>query len=400
LQAADQIRQDIEGALSSRIASALTPALRTVRVRTACGDRAIDELLGGGLPVGGLVEFVGEECSGRTTMAMAYLRAITSAENVCAWIDVADALDPETAAANGVDLERLLWVRCGIAARGATPVFEPIAKSPAVNILTTMQPRHTGGGSPHPRSEGHDMPEAITAMMQAHGGLYQKQLRREKRSIGTPGARNRPLSQASSDREEQVATDRLPARRGEHMIAPHTFAPRCAESQPKRVPVLSSQKYAPAVLQSSLAGEARHASKPWQALDQALRSTDLLLQAGGFSAIVLDLGSTQAEFALRIPLATWFRFRAACERTGVSLLLLSQQACARSAAELVVRMQAGSMESAEKVMTGVRYQAFAERQRFSERTKLLPFRKPSHSEHALQEGYGQWRSETAWAQTR
>ena len=55
--------------------------------------------------------------------------------------------------------------------------------------------------------------------------------------------------------------------------------------------------------------------KPYSRLDQALRVADLLLQAGGFSAIVIDMGSVAPEFALRVPLATWFRHRAAAERT-------------------------------------------------------------------------------------
>ena len=55
------------------------------------------------------------------------------------------------------------------------------------------------------------------------------------------------------------------------------------------------------------------ATKPFAQLDQALRATDLLLQAGGFAAIVLDLGDTAAEHARRIPLATWFRFRQAAD---------------------------------------------------------------------------------------
>ncbi len=63
-----------------------------------------------------MTEFTGPESSGRTTLALTYMAAITSAGGVCAWIDVADTLDPESAAASGVDLERLLWVRCGGAA--------------------------------------------------------------------------------------------------------------------------------------------------------------------------------------------------------------------------------------------------------------------------------------------
>ena len=59
-------------------------------------------------------------------------------------------------------------------------------------------------------------------------------------------------------------------------------------------------------------------------MEQALRVTDLLLQAGGFGAIVLDMGSLAPEHVTRIPLATWFRYRAAAERTQASVLLLTQ----------------------------------------------------------------------------
>jgi len=258
-------------------------------------------------------------------------------------------------------------------------------------VSSTSQPRHTGGGSPHPRSEGKDMPQAISALLQAHGGLYDKQVRREKKSIGTPGAPNRPLSYRSEDREEQVDSGRLPARRGEQVVASH-LAPRCAEPQPRRVASLP-QRGASLPGAAARAGASRTAGNPWTALDQALRATDLLLQGGGFSAIVLDLGSTPAEFAWRIPLATWFRFRAACERTRVSLLLLTQHPCARSSAELVVRMEAGSIEAVGRVMTGVRYRAEVERQRFQQReVNVVPIRKPPQSERP-----GQWGGDAAWA---
>ena len=99
-----------------------------------------------------------------------------------------------------------------------------------------------------------------------------------------------------------------------------------------------------------------------------------LLQGGGFGAIVLDLGSLPPEMAWRIPLATWFRFRAACERTRASLLLLTQHPCARSSAELVVRMEAGDMEAESRVMTGIRYRAVVERSRTQEQGPLGSFR--------------------------
>ena len=108
-----QIRAEIEAALAQRIPSALTPQPRTIRLTVATGITAIDDLLGGGLPVGAISEIVGTECSGRTTLALAFLATITRQGKACAWVDVSDALHPESAAAAGVDLDRLLWVRCG-----------------------------------------------------------------------------------------------------------------------------------------------------------------------------------------------------------------------------------------------------------------------------------------------
>jgi recombination protein RecA len=370
----------------------LSPRQRLESERILSGVPAWDELLQGGLPVGALTEFVGADCCGRTTMALAYIAAITREGSVTAWIDVANALDPEAVAANGVDLERLLWVRCGIAAKTSEIAVAEGAPLPVVS--SSAQSRHTGGGSPHPRSEGKDMPQAIGALLQAHGGLYDKQVRRENKSIGTPGAPNRPLSYRSEDREEQINSDRLPARRGDQVVASH-LAPRCAEPQPRRIASLP-QREASLPKVEARRGASHPATNPWSALDQALRATDLLLQGGGFSAIVLDLGSTPAEFAWRIPLATWFRFRAACERTRVSLLLLTQHPCARSSAELVVRMQAGSMEAEGKVMTGIRYRAEVERQRLQQReANVVSIRKPPQSERP-----GQWKGDAAWAQRR
>ncbi len=77
------------------------------------GFAEIDLLLHGGFPVGALSEMVGPECSGRTSLALTFVAGMTQAGKVCAWVDVSDTLHPESAAAMGVDLSRLLWIRCG-----------------------------------------------------------------------------------------------------------------------------------------------------------------------------------------------------------------------------------------------------------------------------------------------
>jgi recombination protein RecA len=115
---AKRISRGVEGSLPSpdpRLASIL-PASR-LEIRPApemvtSGIPALDALTGG-LPRGCLTEICGPASSGRTTILLAALAAATRRGEYCAVIDASDALDPNSLAAAGIDLDHLLWVRCG-----------------------------------------------------------------------------------------------------------------------------------------------------------------------------------------------------------------------------------------------------------------------------------------------
>jgi hypothetical protein len=83
------------------------------------------------------------------------------------------------------------------------------------------------------------------------------------------------------------------------------------------------------------------ADKPWSRLEQALRATDLLLQTGGFGAIVLDMCDVLPQHARRIPLATWYRFRLAAEQARTALIFITRSPCANSSASLALRCEPG-----------------------------------------------------------
>lgn len=203
------LRLQIERALEHRFPAALSPVPRIVETAST-GIEEVDDLLDGGIPLGAITEIAGPESSGRTSLTLAFVARCTREGRPCAWVDSEDALDPESAAASGVALRQLLWVRC--------------------------------------------------------------------RSHAAPGK-----------------------------------------------------------------------EKPWPRLEQAIRATDLLLQAGGFAAIVLDLAGTAPEHANRIPLATWFRFRQAAARTRTSLLVLGRAACAQSSAAAV--LECGHLTARDKGRT-------------------------------------------------
>jgi hypothetical protein len=216
MPSAAALRFEIENALEHRFPAALSPIPRTIRECSATGIDAVDELLHGGLPVGAISEVTGSASSGRTCIALQFIAQRTAESRPCAWVDVQDAFDPKSAAANGVRLRGLLWVRC--------------------------------------REE-----------VQKHGGYDARRLR-------TKALQTRGNSQKNS----------------------------------------------------------------WSRLDQGLRATDLLLQAGGFAGVVLDLGYTAPERANRIPAATWFRFRQAAERAQCCMVVLGRRTYAQSAAAVVL----------------------------------------------------------------
>jgi len=86
--------------------------IRPAPEMVSSGVPAVDALTGG-LPRGCLTEICGPASSGRTTLLLAALAAATRRGEFCAVLDASDALDPQSVAATGVELQRLLWVRCG-----------------------------------------------------------------------------------------------------------------------------------------------------------------------------------------------------------------------------------------------------------------------------------------------
>jgi recombination protein RecA len=202
------------------------------------------DALTGGLPRGALTEICGAASSGRTSLLLAVMAEATRRQELCALVDVSDSFDPHSAASAGVDLERLLWIRC----RG---------------------------------------PQANAAWQRNDSCM--------RRAGSNPNSENR-------------------------------------KSQFAR-------------------------------MEQALKAADLLLQAGGFGLVVMDLADVPSSMARRIPLTSWFRFRRAVENTPAALLVLEEEPHAKSCASLVLQLR------------GLRLRAQQERRL----REVSPARIPSHA---------------------
>lgn len=74
---------------------------------TPTGSLSLDVALGGGLPLGRLIEIFGAESGGKTTLALHCIAEAQKRGGICAFIDAEHALDPKYAAALGVDIDNL-----------------------------------------------------------------------------------------------------------------------------------------------------------------------------------------------------------------------------------------------------------------------------------------------------
>jgi hypothetical protein len=105
------LRARVESTLGEHLSSTLWLREKAAPLTVSTGVAALDALTGG-LPRGALSEISGLASSGRTGVMLAALAGATRRDEACALIDASDSFDPASAAVAGVDLDRLLWVRC------------------------------------------------------------------------------------------------------------------------------------------------------------------------------------------------------------------------------------------------------------------------------------------------
>src|SRR5436190_1553681 len=73
-------------------------------------------------------------------------------------------------------------------------------------------------------------------------------------------------------------------------------------------------------------------------IEHAFKATDLLLHAGGFGLVVLDMGDVAGKDARRIISSWWYRFRRTVENTPTAIILIAEESCVRSCASLALEL--------------------------------------------------------------
>jgi hypothetical protein len=84
---------------------------------------------------GEITEIVGRPSSGRTSLLVDCLREATRQGAIAAMVDTDQTFDPSAAARAGVDLRRVLWVRCGGRRDVALRVADLLVRCPGFAVV-------------------------------------------------------------------------------------------------------------------------------------------------------------------------------------------------------------------------------------------------------------------------
>ena len=302
----------------------LTARARIPTEYQVTGIAEVDVLLGGGFPRGTLVELCGRGSSGRTSLYLALLTQATGQQQACALVDVSDSLDPMSMAAAGVDLARLLWVRCGSdEVKACEKVEQPSVTPPSQRIgrTTRREAQREGFAWQHPRYQMRGVENSIPSLVRDSKARIDATGIQEVQTALPPFAGTMPAGGVAGWAEEQVEPDRQSPRRGGNVRCRRHFARRQFQNTASARAGITPWPFA----------------KPWKRLEQALKTTDLLLHNGGWGVVALDLGNISWVDARRIPMSTWFRFQRIVENTPTILLLLGEEPCAKGCASLALR---------------------------------------------------------------
>lgn len=98
------------------------------------GSLMLDSILGGGIPVGRIVEIYGAESSGKTSLALTMAGNVQKKGGVAAFLDVEQAFDRKYAEALGVDTANLIFAQPETAEEALNIVLQ-LCKSKLVDIV-------------------------------------------------------------------------------------------------------------------------------------------------------------------------------------------------------------------------------------------------------------------------
>ena len=91
----------------------LVKSLAHLKEEQKHSEEILLESAGIALTRGSVAEIAGEASSGKTSISLSLLAKLTTAGEICGVVDACNSFDPRSAVLAGVELDNLLWIKCG-----------------------------------------------------------------------------------------------------------------------------------------------------------------------------------------------------------------------------------------------------------------------------------------------
>ena len=128
--AIEQINQDFGKGAIMKLGGKENAKMETI----SSGALSIDQILGGGWPLGRIVEIYGPESSGKTTLTLHAAAEFQKAGKTVAFIDAEHALDPSYASKLGVNTDELLLSQPD-SGEQALEIVETLVRSGGIDLI-------------------------------------------------------------------------------------------------------------------------------------------------------------------------------------------------------------------------------------------------------------------------
>lgn len=236
--------------------------------------------------------------------------------------------DPIHAESAGIDLKRLLWVRC----RQSVD-----SKSKSLYKKQPSSYKKQSSSNADAEISGENMPSAI-----------------KRRMAGYVPQTTDPVKRMVSLDEQPVESTSHGSRASQEIL----------NARRKVLGGRGNDADASTRNHKSYSSKANNSKKQkLNPLEQAFKAADILIQNGGFGLIAVDLRSIETKQLAKVPLTTWFRFARVAEKTQTSMVFLTNcpaQNCAGATLHMEVDSVSWSDNEVLRAGEGTPRQAFDE----------------------------------------
>jgi hypothetical protein len=296
--------------------------------------------------------------SGCTALLYSVMAQFTRTGYFCALVDTSDAFDAKDAEVTGVELSRVLWVRCQQSkavqkVKGVRHLHKTITNQFQIanRFNVTLGNCEESIGRAKTSTEGRKAAVTtnsrpvkvnsneyiVAASVSVKDDSNQDRCAAKQNTATADRSCSGMATEACAKKDDDRVLHRRSAAKDKRCADLNTTATkgRCAGRHEYDMGQQHHHEYNTRQRHKISDCGRQHLLSP---LEQAFKAADVLIQNGGFGLIAVDLSHIDEGRLRKVPLTTWFRFARVAKRTQTALIFLMSYPAANICADTTLQM--------------------------------------------------------------